>query len=119
MTMSDWESLYSTGDWAKRDVKATRGEENKMDDSRRQLASKLTDMFMLYEYGRQTPLATIEEYSRAPHMAREAYIHDPILNARVQHLVMHVLSIVDNEIRGAVNSTLDQALNEGDGVYRP
>ena len=50
---------------------------------------------MLYEYGRQTPLASPEEYVRAPQKAREAYINDPVLYARVNHLVAHTLKIID------------------------
>lgn len=61
------------------------------------LENRLTEMFMLYELGRQTPMPTIEDYSRAPQRATELYLNDPLFHARVQLLAANTLRIIKEE----------------------
>lgn len=61
------------------------------------LENRLTEMFMLYEFGRHTPMPTIEDYTRASQRATELYRNDPIFHARVQALVGNTLRIMREE----------------------
>jgi hypothetical protein len=58
------------------------------------LEQELTKMFMLYEYGRQTPFCTLEDYINTEKKALEFYRNDSFFNHRVKMLVAHTLQIV-------------------------